>query len=283
MIRRPVAAIVGALSIALAASACGSDGGAPATTPVEAAPDTAATAPATTEPAAEPLTPAQANALSRALFLNFQAGGATVEARVPFGASTFVLNADIDWKRHVGAGTLTTLFTDGVRRPETQEIYWSSSVIALPLPGLEAAMAERGRPGVRLVARPLAGSTATVDRIVAFLDAIASDRPENPLLLRQKPEVGYLGREDVDGVAADRYRSSESAQFWLSTAPGPTSGRIVAVRAQFAGLDAPVEVRVRDHGARDLRFPSDDAVVSAAEIPELYAELTAAAKSAGAS
>jgi hypothetical protein len=270
MTMRCTAALAGLLMVALVAGSCGGS---------DAAGPVAPGAPTTTvRPDGERLTPPQANALAQALLKNFQAGGARVIATIPFGASTFTLDGAIDWQRHVGAATVTTTFRDGVRAPRTQEIFWSRAMIATPLAGLEEAMAARGREGVRFVARPIDGSTATLDRVVAFLDAIASDRAENPLLLRQRPEVAYLGREEVDGISADRYQASNSAQFWLSTATGPGAGRIVRIDARFAGLEEPVGVRLREHGAQTLSFPPDAQVVVASEVPDLIAQLTDAAK-----
>lgn len=251
------------VAAAIVLASCGGGGG-----------DGEAIASSPAAPVGTRLTAAQANALSQGLFKNFQAGGAQVTVTIPYGSSTFTLDGDIDWKRHVGAATVTTTFRDGVRAPQAQAVFWSRTTIVMPLPGLEAAMAERGRPGVTFLARPLDGSTATLDRVVAFIDAIASDRPENPLLLRQRPEVVFLGREDVEGTPADRYQSSESAQFWLAA----TGGRIVRVSANFAGLEQPVDVRLRDHGPRSMTFPGDDQVVLASDIPDLVAELTDAAR-----
>jgi hypothetical protein len=271
------------------AAGCGADPSGPVSAPAATSPVSAPAAtaiPGVTDPARSegtPLTPAQANALARGLHRNGEVGGATVEVTIPFGTSTIVVAGDVDWKRHVGAATVTTRFADGVRLPRTEQVFWSRTTVVLPMDGLGPAMAERGRPGVRWLARPLDGSTAALDRVLTFLDALASDRPENPLLLRQRPEVAYLGREDVDGQAADRYRSSASAQFWLAVGPGPQQGRILAVRAVFAGLDLPALIRLRNHGPRTLQFPPEAEVVAAAEIPDVVARLAAGSPAAAGS
>jgi hypothetical protein len=266
--RRTIATVALSASFALGALVGCGDGNSeqqPADSAVAAEPTTTLTG--------TRLTPAQANLFARALFNNYEQGGATFEATVPFGVATFTLRGEIDWKRHVGTAAMTTTFTDGVRAPITENIAWSSSTVVTPLAGLTAAMEAQGRPGITHVARPLDPRNAQLDRVLAYIDALSSDRPENPLLLRQKDGVEFLGAETIDGQALDRFASGPNAQFWLDS-----TGKIARSQASFAGMEQPIQVTLAEHGVRTPQFPVESAVVRSTDLGDLYGELVAAAK-----
>jgi hypothetical protein len=266
---------VAALVVSSVLAGCGGSSGSGASgTPETTVPSALASAAPveTSTPAGTKLTQDQAVALSQALVKNFQKGGAEFTATVPFGVATFTIEGQMDWTKHLGAATLTTTYKDGVRATQTEQIYWSDRVVVVPLEGLTEEMTKLGRPEVKYVARPLDSRGSTLDRVLVYIDTLASNRAENPVLLRQKDGVAFLGAEDVAGTATNRFSTGANAQFWL-TSKAPGSGVMVRSSAQFKGLPGRFELLLRNHGPKTLTFPAEAEVVSIDQIPDLYNEL----------
>src|SRR5690606_23795044 len=99
------------------------------------------------------VTPEEAARLADVLVANYETGGAHLTATVPYGTATFVIEGDIDWANHVGRVTVRRTVDGQAATPF--DLAFDPDVTFEQVPGLEAAMALRGRPGVRWVARPL--------------------------------------------------------------------------------------------------------------------------------
>lgn len=247
----------------LMASALGACGGDDATT-------TAAPGVTTTAPGAA-LTAKQAGLLARMLFNNRESGGADVTGIIPFGpAATFHINGFVDWKGHTGTFELRTVFADG--RPDVvQQVYWTPNEVVLPLEGLEAAMAARGRPGVKYLARTIDPAASPLDQTIRFLGALSSDRTENPLLVRQQADAQFLRAEPVAGVPSEVFRYGKNATYWL-----PADGLVRRVEARFRSVEGTLVFEFSNRGPKDVQFPTKAEVVRAVNIPEVLAALDAA-------
>ena len=214
-----------------------------------------------------PLTDVQALALSRILLKDGQAGGASFVVDLPSrGAIVAHLTGEVDWAHHLARAT----YAPTAGGAETTEYEWNRSIVLVGgIPGLEAAMAAQGRPGVTWVSRPLDPTTAPLDGVLSLFFALSSDRPDNPQLLTQAG-ARYLGRRTYDGASLDGYRYGANTTYWV----GPADGLLRRVEARFRSFSDPVIVHLSDLGPRRPAQPQKSEVVDASTIPDLYRQLT---------
>jgi hypothetical protein len=229
------------------------------------------TAPSSTDalaPGETRLTTAQAARFSRVLVKDHQDGGAVFVATIPYGpAATFVLTGEIDWTKWDASAVLQTKRSDGKAQPD-QAMFWSHGQLLQPIDGLTAALAAKGRPGVTHIVRPLDPKTAPIDRVIVLINSMSNTRAENPILLRQRTDVAFVGTAKFNDVQHDKYRYG-STTYWVDPAGG--LGRIDAVFRTFA---APVQVVFSAKGPRTIALPASTAVVAASDIPDVMAALT---------
>jgi hypothetical protein len=265
---------ISALILASVASLSSCTSSSPAVTP-------AATT-TTSIPTGTKLTTAQATKLSRLLFVNRDLGGADVIIAVPFGLeSSITIVGEVDWKTHEGRGEIKVIKNDGTL-VDTSQIWWGSpqnlqqGFVVTSLKGLTEAMDKTGRKGVKYVARPLS-EKSPVDIILRYLDALSADQPENPLLLRQDPKTGYIGRDTIDVAAAkletDVIRFGRS-RYWVDL----KTGQMAQASAPLAGLKTNTQFTLAAHGPKKISFPLKEEVVNVDEIPEIYQQLTSRPK-----
>jgi hypothetical protein len=162
---------------------------------------------------------------------------------------------------------------------DSSTVYWRDlydprrGIIATTLKGLPEAMAEQGRSGVEFVARPFS-ETSPLDRVLRYLDGLATAQAENPLLLRQDDKAKSFGAQPVvmvDGSSIDtvglRYGKS---RYWADA----QSGLLIQASAPLAGLAEETRFRFSAHGPRTIELPPADRVVDVADIPQIYQRLT---------
>lgn len=250
-------------------------------------PASGTTNPTTVAPVETQLTVADANILSRLLFNNYDKGGADVSVHVPYGLqSSIQIQAVVDWKNHVGKAEVRVVGTDG-KVIDTSTVFWrdlydsQKGLVATTLKGLAESMTTAGRPGVNYVARPFS-ETSPLDRVLRYLDGLATAQAENPLLLRQDEKAKSLGNQvittadatavgDADGAVVDaialRYGKS---RYWAD----PKKGLMLQASAPLAGLAEETVFRFSAHRPRTVTLPGVDEVVDAADIPQIYQQLT---------
>jgi hypothetical protein len=253
----------------------------------------AAAATTTSIPAGTKLTVGQATKLSRLFFVNRDKGGADVNVQVPYGiGSSITIIGQVDWKKHVGRAEIRVVTDDG-KVVDTSKVWWGNvqdpqrGFVVSSLKGLTKEMETAGRSGVNYVARPFSDKSP-VDLILRYLDALSAEQPENPLLLRQDKKTGYLGAEQLElvgqgktvtdpptktTVSTDIIRFGRS-RYWIDT----KTSELVQVAAPLAGLRSPTVYSFTNRGEKTIVFPQNAEVVDAADIPEIYAQLTSRPK-----
>ncbi len=241
--------------------------------------DTSPPAPTTVAFAETPLTVADANVLSRLLFNNYDKGGADVAIKVPYGLqSSIEIQGVVDWKEHVGSAEVRVVGNDGAV-VDTSTVYWRDlydaqrAIVATTLKGLSEAMAKEGRPKVKYVARPFA-ETSPLDRVLRYLDGLATVQAENPLLLRQDEKAKSLGVQMIDSVDGAKVEATTlrygKSTYWAD----PTRSLMLRASAPLAGLPQETVFSFSQHGPRVVTLPPVDEVVDAADIPQIYQSLT---------
>ena len=213
------------------------------------------------------LSTAQALLLSRALVKNEEVKGAIVAVTVPFGpAATFTLTGPVDWAGDRAALVLSTKRSDGVAVPNSP-VFWDRGAILTEVDGLPAAMAAKGRSGVRFVARAMNPKGVSLDQLITFVGSLAVDRAENPILIRQA-DTAFVGTKVIDGITVEGYRYAKT-KYWID----PSTGLLREVEARFARYNAPVLIALSGHGPQSITLPPTDQVVDGSTIPDVLAEL----------
>jgi hypothetical protein len=242
------------------------------------APDRADESVPTTVAVGEALTVAEATTLSRLLSQNLQLGGADVKARVPYGVTSYIeLDGAVDWKQHVGKVEVRVIRDDG-SLVDTQTVFWADvydptkALILTTVKGLEAEVAKTGRPGVKYVLRAYA-ERSPLDRVLRYLDGLATAQAENPLLLRQDGKARSFGEATID-IAGAPTKTLQlgygQSRYWADT----SNGRLVQASAPLAGLDEPTVFSLTNHRVVKVEFPPESEVVRVTDIPQIYEQLT---------
>ena len=214
------------------------------------------------------LTTAQASTFSRVLVKNNQDGGAAFTATIPYGvAATFTLTGEIDWKNYDAKALLTTKRSDN-KAQAPQQMFWSKGQLVQPIAGLSEAMAAKGRPGIEYLRRPIDAKAAPIDRVIVLINSMSNTRAENPILLRQRDDVAFVGTATLNGTSYSRFRYG-STTYWADATGG--LGKVEAVFKTFAG---PVEIVFTKKGPRTIALPAEASIVVSTEIPDVLAALT---------
>jgi len=245
-------------ALVAASGACGG-GGAAATDPGSGtAPELAANAPE----AGKPLTADQANHLAGMLLRNYRAGGAEFRATVPYGpAATFVVDGAVDWRTHIGRATLETRFGDGRTAQRSELRFTTDAVYDGRVADWPADLEAAGLTGVRWVSRQPDPQRVPLDVVLELVLGLASDRTENPLLVRQD-DTGYLGTKELDGETVEGYRYQQRTRYWLAVDGGELR-RLEADLAVASGTTT-IEFRL---GPNEVDAPNPAEVVGIDQLP----------------
>jgi hypothetical protein len=214
------------------------------------------------------LTQSQALTFSRMLYNNGQVGGGELDASFVYGpAATFAFRGDIDWQNAQGDMMLTTKLSDGSEVPP-ERILWNKGTLIYELTGLEEAMAKKGRPGVKFVARPIDKSRAALDLAITYMASLALTQPENPLLLRQDVEkYWYIGSADIRGIPVDQFGGGRSIYS------ADSEGNTVRVETSFKSMSGPAVIDFLTLAKKTIVLPPANQIINESEIPEIVAEL----------
>lgn len=232
--------------------------------------DDTATSPAsstTTAVPGRPIDQAEAGRLADTLLHNYEAGGATVSAVVPYGVAKITLTGDIDWKTHVGRVGLHSVVSDGSAATTNTDfdIVWTPTVVVQPLAGLAEALRAAGQPAATWVSVPLDPTTSPLHVVLGLIDSAASIQRDNPIGLLSK-NIMWVRSDTVDGTAVDVFNLGRSS-YWID------SGAVLhRIEAQLSSTNSTATITFSDHGPRTIDTPSD--VVAASDIPDIYARLT---------
>lgn len=263
--RWPAAAAVGALALCLSVpSACSGNGNGRASS-------------STTVPAGRPINDEEASRLADVLVRNREAGGAELEATIPFGSTTFRLSGRIDWQggagrvtvrteRQAGAGTSVSPDTPGPVAPF--DVVWNSRVVFEQVPGLEAALAAQGRPGVQWVARPLDPTSSPLHTVLQLILSSSSIQRDNPVLLRSKG-VTRVRADQVQGTPVEVFDYGRTS-YWV----GDDDGRTHRIDAALAKTGSTAQIVFAGFGAGAVPVPAEASIAGIDEVGDVYRRLT---------
>ncbi|WP_406633726.1 hypothetical protein [Amycolatopsis sp. WGS_07] len=194
-----------------------------------------------------PVTEDEASRLAIARFRNYQARGRAVTISVPGAAGELVITGSADYRAKTGYGVVK-----GKGRNDSGNglIRWTDRRVELrPLPAVPA-LPPAHPPGDGWFGRPLDPAAGALDRALAILLGLGSDRPDNAQLLPQNG-AEWVAADQVNGHpvdvfvgpdSRDRPGSAEFVRYWLDA-----DGLMHRVQASVPGEKNPVVITFDTH------------------------------------
>lgn len=210
------------------------------------------------KPEAAALTQEQAELLATTRFYNFDAGlrAVTVTIPAPEGAKTSTgikVSGWADFAEHLGyAGVTQGDATQGL-------LLWSGDRIAISQSA--TGIAELPVPSTGWRSADLVADTSPMTQSLAIVTSLGSDRPENPLLLRQS-DAAFLRNDTIDGkavmvIAGPSPQGSEKStplknrvRYWIDK-----DGLLLRVEAKLAGTSGWTRIDLVDTTEKSLGSP----------------------------
>jgi hypothetical protein len=219
------------------------------------------------------ITRSEADVLAELLHQNFVHGGADFVESAPYGdGAVLTLTGQIDFVRSIGHAQAVTKYTDG-RPDDTREVFFTPDNLWFGnVPGLSEALAAKGLPDAPYVERPMAnsveGTSNLVDvlaQLVLNLSARGGDDPRAFL----NGSYTWQGQRSIDGQLAALYSLSGGKTVAVST----TSKLLLQYVTPLPDQDFQVTITLSQHGDRTIGLPTPDQTVSAADQPDIAAQV----------
>ncbi|WP_409179856.1 hypothetical protein F9C11_25380 [Amycolatopsis sp. VS8301801F10] len=194
-----------------------------------------------------PVTADEASRLALARFGNYRKQGRAVTISVPGAAGELVITGSADYRAKAGYGVLK-----GKGRNDSGNglIRWTAGRIELrPLTAVPD-FPPANPPADGWFGRPLNPAAGALDRALAILLGLGSDRPDNAQLLPQNG-AEWVAADQVNGHAVDvftgpdsrdRPGSAEKVRYWLDA-----EGVMYRVQAAIPGETDPVVISFDTH------------------------------------
>jgi hypothetical protein len=114
------------------------------------------------------------------------------------------------------------------------------------------AVAEQRTLGEPFLLRGVDTAGRTVDRLIAIVLGLATERPDNAQLMLQKPDAGWVRRDVLRGTEVEVLRYSERTLLWVDAA----SGTLLRFESRAQQGDAPVVVDLLTLGPVRIELPA---------------------------
>ncbi|MFE0022604.1 hypothetical protein [Amycolatopsis sp. NPDC059021] len=166
------------------------------------------------------LTPDEVSRLAITRFRNHEARGRAVTITVPDPAGALVVTGSVDYRAKIGYGVVK-----GKGRNDSGNglVQWTTHSLALHPMADTPGQAPDVPPATGWYRRPLATAGGALDRALAIVLGLGSDRPDNAQLLPQNG-AAWVGTDQIGGHAVDiftgpesreRPGTADSVRYWL--------------------------------------------------------------------
>jgi len=221
----------------------------------------------------DPITADEADVLAGLLHRNYTEGGADFVLTAPYAAGTVLtMTGEVDFVRGIGRADAVTTFGDG--RPEdartlyfTPQDLWFGGV-----PGLTDALAAAGAPGIQYMRRPITtvtnGTASLVDVLAQIVPKLAARADDDPRALLER-DYTWQGQRSIDGRLAVSYRTGTGAEIAVAA----EDELLLQYVTRLPDQDFAVTITLADHGPRDVQLPPAPETATAADFPQIAAEL----------
>jgi hypothetical protein len=252
-LRRPPLLVLSLLLLIALVTGCGSD-----TAPRRAPGD--------------PITPAEADALSRLLYRDYQAGGANFVVAAPYAEGTVLtLTGEVDFARGIGRAQGVTTYSNG-QPQETRTLFFTTTDIWFgDVPGLAGALAGAGLPAAAYLRRPIAttgatGTASLIDVLVQLVPRLSARSADDPRSFLER-NYTWQGTTSVNGTLASLFRSGTGTTIAVAA----DTGSLLQYVTRLPDQSFDVTITLTDHGTREIGLPSDAETVTAADHPDIAA------------
>jgi len=219
-----------------------------------------------TTPGPAPLTDDQAARLAQSGFANLRSGGAVFEAHSAFLVGepheTVSIYGEVDWAGHSGR---VLVRADGLDAGVT-EVFWNKDVVLERRPVIDMLVEARGGPAQPWIARSAEPATRQLDRLIAIVAALATEQPDNALLLQQTEGSAFMRDDVIRDVPVEILRYGSRNMHWLSQA----DGLLMRFEGNSAAGTAPTIIDILERRVVQVPVPPEADVVAADALGELY-------------
>lgn len=214
-----------------------------------------------------PLTVDEATLLASVQFDNYEDSGAAFQVSTAFLVSndTLTLQGVVDWKQHYGYAVAVA---KGAEEGIT-EVFWTDNVVLERRPAADALLAGMGFGEVRYFARPPEPDKRLLDRALAIVLGLASTQRDNPQLILQKAGSAYLRTDTLRNQPTNVLRFGERNIYWLDS----QTNRMLRFEGNAQAGGAPTVVDIVARGPQTVPLPSQEQVINATMVQELYEAL----------
>lgn len=217
----------------------------------------------------KPLTPQQSERLAQAGYANYLAKGGEFEANsaflVPGGNEALTMVGVIDWENHRGHAVVRG---EG-KEAGIAEVYWEEKFILERRPALDTVISSLGGPSAAWIGRTPDPASRQLDRLVGLIVGMASEQPDNAVLIQQKEDAAFLRDDELRGTPVEVLRYSNRTIYWLDT----SDGSMLRFEGNSAGGNAPVVIDVMARKVVEPARPASADVIPVDQIAEIYAGL----------
>ena len=209
-----------------------------------------------------PLAQDEASRLAETMFLNHREGTANFEVSTleEPGGRRLGMSGTVDWTARSGAANV---LVEG-RAGNLVAVAWGSNTVAEKRPINDGLLEGLGMPPGSWISRPI-DTRRRVDQVIGMVMGLASKRPENAVLIQQKPGSMFLRNDTLRGSPVEVVRYGERSIFWIDKGTG--------MMLRFEGNNEPgtlpVIVDLRLDSVQFVRAPSAGEVISVGDKPEL--------------
>lgn len=220
--------------------------------------------PAVSEP--RPLTNDEATRLAQAGYQNLLARGAEFEAHSAFlgvqPSETIRLVGVIDWETHTGRALV---MSDGPRMG-LAEVFWNETTVLERWPGMDDIVSSLGGPDQPWVARSPQPETKQLDRLLALVIGLATEQPDNAILLQQAEGTAFLRADTLRERNVEVLRYGARNLYWLAL----DDGSMLRFEGNSTGGNTPTVIDFLRFGSMTVERPAESSVVPATAISEIY-------------
>jgi hypothetical protein len=219
----------------------------------------------TQEPQSRPLSDDEAARLAQTGYTNFQAGGAEFEANSAFlvdPIESLTLYGEVDWVDHLGRAVVRGSGPD----EGLIEVYWDLQYVYERRPAMDIVVEASGGPPSPWIARPADPSGRQLDRLIALVMALASEQPDNALLIQQTDGSAFMRTDELRDSPVEVLRYGNRNLHWLSL----DDGRLVRFEGNSSTGTAPTVIDLVE--LRIVEVPSlpPSAIVPIQSVAEWY-------------
>ena len=209
------------------------------------------------------VTAEEAQLFSTALYNNAVDKNATFQmASGVLGSNGFRVQGKVDWINSI-VEINVSLFVEN--QIDMSNISSSEQVFESFL-GMTSLTRQAGLQDKYWIAREFNPDSYATDVLTQFVAKLASQTPDNPLLLKQNG-AKFLGEEKVEGVETKKFQNTPNLTYFLTK-----DGELKKVNARIGGFPNEINITFSDRGSTSIDVPRNEDAFTIDEVKSFYPE-----------